>query len=63
VSINYRRILYQLQFVRVQLQSFPYNFPHCGLQYLQLSAGSSHRFPGAASESLMHSDDSLFGNT
>ena len=26
--------LYQLQFVRVQLQSFPYNFPRCGLRYL-----------------------------
>ena len=38
------------------------DFPRCGLRYLQLSTGSPHRFPGAASESFTHFVDRLFGN-
>jgi hypothetical protein len=54
---------YKLSEYFAKLHSFPYNFPHCALRYLQLSTGSSHRFPGAASESFTHSVDRLFGNT
>ena len=55
-------VLYQLQFVWVQMQSFPQNFPHCGFRYLQLSNGSPHKFPGAASECFTHSINRLFSN-
>ena len=54
---------YPLKLVILQNQSFPYNFPHCGLRYLQLSTGCPHRFPGAASASFTHTVTCLFGNS
>lgn len=55
--------LYQLQFVWVQLQLFPWDILHCGLCYLQFSDGPLQIFSRPPNKTFTHSVNYLFCNT